>query len=76
MLQPVLDRRDRLAKHVEYLAGWPAPTSGVYRLINELGTKMSAQAHVARGAPLPAAPPGYGWRVELGTDKQQANEFR
>ena len=65
-----------MAKHVEHLPGWPAPTSGIYRLINELGTKLSAQAHVARGVPFPAAPRGFAWRLELGADKPQADEIR
>jgi len=64
-----------MAEHVEHLPGWPAPISGIYRLINELGTKLSAQAHVVRGAAFPPAPPGSGWRLELGTDKRQADEI-
>jgi hypothetical protein len=59
----------RAVKHVEHLPGWPAPASGVYRLVNIFGNNMSTHAYVVRGAILPAAPNGFGWRLERETDE-------
>jgi hypothetical protein len=60
-----------MASDVEHLPNWPAPITGVYRLVNERGTRTATRANVTEGKPLPAAPPGYAWRLEL-----QANGTR
>ena len=42
----------------------PAPTTGHYRLLNVFGTPTEHTTHIRRGEALPAAPRGYGWRLE------------
>ena len=59
----------RVVKHVEHLPGWPAPASGVYRLVNIFGNNISTQGLLSGAQPLPAAPNGFGWRLERETDE-------
>jgi hypothetical protein len=66
----------RAVKYVEHHPGWPAPASGVYRLVNIFGNNMSTPAHVVRGALLPAAPNGFRWRLERETDEPKTDETR
>jgi hypothetical protein len=66
----------RVAKHVEHLPDSPAPASGVYRLVNIFGNDMSTHTHVVRGALLPGAPNGFGWRLERETDEPRTDETR
>jgi hypothetical protein len=48
----------------EHPPGATAPINGYYRLLNVFGTPTEHTTHIRRGEALPAAPRGYGWRLE------------
>ena len=58
-----------LVANADHPPGYPAPVTGVYRLLNVFGTETETHAHVMRGQPLPGAPLGHGWRLERVDDQ-------
>jgi hypothetical protein len=54
-----------MAESGEHRPGDPAPVTGTYRLFNVLGSRTQTHAHVEQGDPLPHAPRGFGWQLEL-----------
>ena len=47
----------------EYSPGTRVPVGGVYEQRNVLGAPTGDRVTMARGAPLPAAPRGFTWRL-------------
>jgi len=43
--------------------GEPVPETGWYELLNVFGTPIGVRVFIGQGAPAPAAPRGYVWRL-------------
>jgi hypothetical protein len=65
-----------MASDVEHLPGWPAPTTGTYRLVNARGTRTAIQVGLTAGDKLPTAPADYAWRLERNADGSKPDQRR